>query len=82
MTETSLSTSDSHPNTGVDSVELEKLRLEQARYRADVFKWIVVAVGASRDAPASIVALTPARQEETLGSGAGRRGAFWRMEMG
>ncbi len=27
-------------------LELEKLRLEQARYRTDVIKWIVVAVGA------------------------------------
>jgi hypothetical protein len=27
-------------------LELEKLRLEQARYRTDVLKWIVVAVGA------------------------------------
>lgn len=28
------------------NVEIEKLRLEQARYRADLLKWVVIAIGA------------------------------------
>ena len=45
MNDTASSGSDSDQNGG-NLVEAEKLRLEQARYRADILKWIVVAVGA------------------------------------
>lgn len=39
-------TSKPTPIVGTMDVEIEKLRLEQARYRADLLKWIVIAVGA------------------------------------
>jgi len=32
--------------TGAERLEVERLRLEKARYRADVLKWVIVAVGA------------------------------------
>jgi hypothetical protein len=35
-----------HSRDSVTELEVEKLRLEKARYRTDVLKWIVVAVGA------------------------------------
>lgn len=44
MAKTSLPSS--LPSAEIESLELAKLKLEQARYRADVLKWIVVAVGA------------------------------------
>ena len=46
MTDISSSKPDSSPLTGAECLEYERLRLEQARYRADVLKWIIVAVGA------------------------------------
>jgi len=52
VTEDTLMTETHSPNSNVPSrggamnVEAEKLRLEQARYRADVLKWIIAAMGA------------------------------------
>ena len=46
MTDASPSIPNSSPMVGAERLEVEKLRLEQARYRADVLKWVVVAVGA------------------------------------
>lgn len=46
MNDRASSASDSDQNSDANLIEVEKLRLEQARYRADILKWIVVAVGA------------------------------------
>jgi hypothetical protein len=46
MTEAPTATSNSTPIEDTMNVEIEKLRLEQARYRADLLKWVVVAIGA------------------------------------
>lgn len=43
MNETGLSKSSSQQKV---DVEIEKLRLEQARYKVDILKWVVVAIGA------------------------------------
>jgi hypothetical protein len=46
MTEASTAKSNSTPIEDTMNVEIEKLRLEQARYRSDLLKWVVVAIGA------------------------------------
>ncbi len=33
-------------SSSAENIEVEKLRLEQARHKADIMKWVVVAIGA------------------------------------
>ena len=46
MTEAPTATSNTTTIEDTMNVEIEKLRLEQARYRADLLKWVVIAIGA------------------------------------